>query len=174
MHRRIRFSGEHQTLSEIATQHADLAAALKMYYRSRLPMRFAGYSPQELSLELELRLAELSRMSALNVISAIEAAFRMDYLQRCYQRKKDPVSKAFRALYEASGHRARLEDGILGVWQKNATVPPSIMEDLKAVLRYRHWLAHGRYWTPRLGRKHDYESVFQLAHAVLAGFPFLR
>lgn len=40
----------------------------------------------------------------------------------------------------------------------------ALLGELAGAFRYRHWLAHGRYWQPKLGRKYDYLSVFGLAY----------
>jgi hypothetical protein len=42
---------------------------------------------------------------------------------------------------------------------------------LKAAFLYRHWLAHGRYWKPKLGRVHDFDSLYLLAQTVMARLP---
>ena len=102
----------------------------------------------------------------------MEAAFRIDYLQRCYRRGKDPVSRAFRNIYRTKQQHASLEDEIFEAWAKNASGTSSIIGDLRSVFRFRHWLAHGRYWTPKLGRRYGFSDVFSLADLALRSFPF--
>ncbi len=175
MRKRVSFSGEHQELTQIAAHHSDVTDALRLYFRPAdgpYQARFAGYSLAELKDELRARLAEVDRTSALSVLSALEAAFRIDYLQRCYAKKKDGVSRAFRKIYQHKGPRPALEEDILTVWRRESTTPVRLIVALTEAFNYRHWLAHGRYWTPRLGRKYDYESVYALAQTVLSSFPF--
>ena len=175
MRKRISFSGEHQELTQIAAHHSDVAEALQLYFRpadGRYHARFTGYSLAELKDDLHSRLAEVDRTSALSVLSALEAAFRIDYLQRCYAKKKDRVSRAFRTIYKQKGSRATLAEDILTIWRRESTTPARLISALVDAFNYRHWLAHGRYWTPRLGRKYDYESVYALAQTVLTSFPF--
>jgi hypothetical protein len=105
-------------------------------------------------------------------LSSVEAAFRIDYLQRCYRREKDPVSRAFRNIYKAKQQHASLEDEIFEVWVHNSSGTSSIIGELRSVFRFRHWLAHGRYWTPKLGRRYDFNDVFALADLTLRSFPF--
>jgi hypothetical protein len=107
------------------------------------------------------------------LLSALEAAFRIDYLQRSYQRKKDKLSKTFRNLHQQKGSRASLEENILSVWKEHTSVPANLIGDLRGVFKYRHWLAHGRYWTPKLGQKYDYDSIYELAEIVFKSFPFM-
>ena len=58
------------------------------------------------------------------------------------------------------------------MWQLHSNVSPSVTTDLERVFRYRHWLAHGRYWTPKIGRECDYDDIYALAESVYNGFPF--
>jgi hypothetical protein len=121
-----------------------------------------------------LRLAEIDINSSLSLLSAVEAAFRFDYLQRCYMKKKDPLSRTFRGIHKHKGSRALLEDDILNGWKQCAIGLKDILGHLKGVLKYRHWIAHGRYWEPKLGRtKYDYQSVYQLVDTVFSSFPFV-
>jgi len=38
-----------------------------------------------------------------------------------------------------------------------------IISEYISVLNYRHWLAHGRYWVPKLGRNFDLMTVTTIA-----------
>ena len=107
----------------------------------------------------------------MSILAALEAAFRIDYLQRCYKRLRDPLSRAFRNAHQEKGARVPLED-IFSMWQLHSNVSPSVTTDLERVFRYRHWLAHGRYWTPKIGREYDYSDIYALAESVYNGFPF--
>jgi hypothetical protein len=172
---RVNFSGDHLSLAEIAAHHRDLESALGLYFSAQSPnylMRFAGYATSEVADELGARLDEAELSSSLTVLASVEAAFRIDYLQRCYRRKKDPVSRAFRGIHKTRGQHASLEDEIFEAWVDNSTGARSLISDLRSVFRFRHWLAHGRYWTPRIGRRYDFNDVFALADLTLRSFPF--
>jgi hypothetical protein len=177
MDRKVSFSNQHQELLQIESHHADVTFAISEYFRPRTgeyPERFLGYSIDELKSELTLRLAEIDITSSLSLLSAIEAAFRIDYLQRCYMRKKDPLSRTFREIHKHKGSMASLEDDILDTWKQCTIESKEILGHLKGALKYRHWIAHGRYWEPKLGRsKYDYQSVYQLAQTVFLSFPFV-
>jgi hypothetical protein len=62
----------------------------------------------------------------------------------------------------------------LPVWKREPTIRAGLISDLIGAFRYRDWLAHGRYWPPKLGRKYDYESVYKLAEDILDSFPFVE
>src|SRR3954451_8298682 len=91
---RVSFSGLHLGLSVIAENHQDLQASLKLYFSVASPAftsRFTGYTTSEVGDELGVRLDETQLTSSLAVLGSLEAAFRIDYLQRCYRRARDPA-----------------------------------------------------------------------------------
>ncbi len=174
MANRVIFSGLQLGLTDIADHHRDLGSSLRLYFSPDSPsyqVRFAGYTVTEVTKELRRRLEEVDKTSSLAVMASIEAAFRIDYLQRCYRRGKDPVSRAFRNIYKAKQKYASLEDEIFGAWADNSSVLRSIIGELRGAFRFRHWLAHGRYWIPNLGRGYDFNDVFALADLTLSSFP---
>jgi hypothetical protein len=175
MANRVSFSGDHLGLLEIAAHHQDLESSLALYFSAASPsflVRFAGYAATEVTDGLGERLDEADLTSSLTVLAAVEAAFRIDYLQRCYRRGRDPVSRAFRKIYRAKQQHASLEDEIFEAWIDNSYGARSIIGELRGAFKFRHWLAHGRYWTPKLGRRYGFNDVFALADLVLRSFPF--
>jgi hypothetical protein len=46
-----------------------------------------------------------------------------------------------------------------------------LIGELRSAFKFRNWLAHGRYWTPKLGRNYDFESLYLLADAVFSPLP---
>ena len=166
MARRVTFSGDHQSLLDIALHHSDLENALSAYLSpmtEKSGARFVGYRSEELRRELLARRAEIDLSSSLNVLAAIEAAFRIDYLRRCQEKRKDGISRSLRKIRGTKGSRASLEDDILLVWSAQSDGSKTIVSALRGALKFRHWLAHGRYWTPRLGRKYDFHSIYLIA-----------
>lgn len=171
---RISFSGQHLELLEIFAQHTDVEASLRSYFSPAsvyYAERFFDYKEPDVKDELEIRLAEHERTTIFAILAALEAAFRIDYLQRSYKKKKDSLSRGFRDLHRKKGSRASLEDEILDEWKKYSSVSDKVIGELKGAFKYRHWLAHGRYWEPKLGRKYDYYSVYALAESILDSFP---
>ena len=173
---KVSFSGENLDIDEIANHHNDIDSALSLFFSSASPAfatRFAGYSIQEVETELEERRAELDLNTTMNLLASIEATFRVDYLQRCYQKKKDGVSSKFRDLHKEKGSRVSLEDEIFEAWKLyNPTCAP-LIGYLRGAFKFRHWMAHGRYWKPKLGQKYDFTSVYQLSLTTFSSFDFL-
>ena len=175
--RRVSFSGEHLPLVEIAQYYSDIEASVRNYFSFNnlyLENRFVGYTPLDIELEMTSVLVEHGRSTSMSILAALEAAFRMDFLHRCYKRQKDPLSRSFRTLYQKyqnKGQHVPLGDIFLQ-WKSHSTVRRSIVSDLEQAFKYRHWLAHGRYWTLKIGREYDYDDIYTLAESIYNSFPF--
>lgn len=109
---------------------------------------------------------ELDRAVSFSILSALEALFRIDYLTRCYNKKKDSLSKKIRDIYRKKGVRASLEKDILREWKEICPEYKSFISKIISAFDYRYWLAHGRYWKPKLGRTYDYSSLYTLAYSM--------
>jgi len=64
-----------------------------------------------------------------------------------------------------------LEDDILEMWKTYSTVSARIIGDLRGAFRFRHWVAHGRYWVPKFGQNYDFGAIYTLADEVFLTFP---
>jgi hypothetical protein len=158
---------------EIAEYHDDVLSSLKLFFSEKLRVLTADFRNRDaIANLLTLRPQETDQRSAFFILASLEAAFRIDYERRCQKRMKDDVSRAFRAIYNSRKSRVSLDDDIFEAWRKNSTGSGPLIGELRAAFKFRHWLAHGRYWEPKLGRKYDFNSVYSLADAVLNAFPF--
>ena len=172
---RFVLSHEHLDIEQIEGRRQDTEAAIEAYFAIGNPgsaQRFLWYTPDEVRTEKEVLIKELRRSASMDVFGALEAAFQIDFLQRCYRRKKDDVSRAFQSLdrfHREKNRRVPLPN-ILTAWRENSDVQPRVIEDLKRAFKYRHWLAHGRYWNPMF--QLDYDEVYTLAERTLDSFPF--
>ena len=117
-------------------------------------------------------LDENERNSSLNILAALEAAFRVDFIQRCQGRKRDALSGVFRDVYQKKGLRVSLEDDIFSSWRQIHPELKPYVSSLTSALKYRHWLAHGRYWTRKWGKEYDYQEIYSLAQSTFDTFPF--
>jgi hypothetical protein len=109
-------------LVDIADYHRDAESSLRLYFTPTNPdfvVRFAGDLLSEVEMKLVDRLSETDMRSVLAIMARVEAAFRIDYEQRCEMKKPDSVSIAFRKLFKTRGRKVRLEDEIWEVWRKS-------------------------------------------------------
>jgi hypothetical protein len=128
--------------------------------------QFFAMSIAEVDEFFAARLDETDRQACLFLVASAEAALRVDFLQRVYDRKKDNASRAFRNIYTtACNHsrlKVRLDEDILETWAVQVPKAKARVGDLRGALNYRHWLAHGRYWVPKLGRQYDPSSLLRI------------
>lgn len=122
--------------------HAGMRADLVADPRSR----FHALSDAELQDRLEQDREELDRWTVMMLTASFEATIRLDAEDRIKARTRDDVRKPLRDLHEQHKHRVRLDD-LLDIWEAHVTVSPTVKQNLSRLLKHRHWLAHGRYWT---------------------------
>lgn len=159
-------------IEELGNYHEDVVAAFRLFFGRApdFPARFAGYSEAEIERQLESRVLESDNRSAFAVLASLEAYFRIDFNLRCRQRLKDDLSRYFRNVEKARADRIRLDEDILEGWRLHSNASAVLINQIRAALKFRHWLAHGRYWTPKLGQKYDFAGVYLLAQAIISGF----
>jgi|ERR1019366_2367409 hypothetical protein len=163
------------TIVEIAEYHNDVVASLKYFSKTSPSFISTRYFGRPLGDVLAARIEETDLRSAFFVLTALEAAFRIDYLYRCRKKMKDDLSRAFRLIYKDRGKNATLDEDIFGTWKRKSSAPgPRLIEDLRGAFNFRHYLAHGRYWESKLGRKYDFNFAYSLADDVLNAFPLLK
>lgn len=164
------------SIVNVAAYHKDTDSSLRLFFTDINPyfeVRFFGQSRATIEAELLDRLSETDFRSALAILTRLEAAFRVDYDYRCKKRKKDAISKAFRALYKEKKDRARLEDDILRTWRESEPGARDLIGELKSAFRFRHWLAHGAFREPKVARRYAYEDIYALAEITFAKLELL-
>ena len=174
--KRIVFSGQHLEIERIEQRRQDLEASVSAYFRidnSGSAKRFLGYTVAEMRTEEESLIEESRRSASMEIFSALEAAFHIDFLQRCYRRERDEISMALRKLHDENQGASVPLDRILSAWRRHSIVPTNFVDHLKQAFRYRHWLAHGRYWRPNFPML-DYDEIYALAERALDEFPFKK
>jgi hypothetical protein len=169
MDKRVSLSGEELDLPEIADFYATSEAATLEYFSSMSPafqLQFAAATPDEVEERSTECLREIDLTGSMCVMAAMEAAIRVDYLSRAYLRKKDPLSRAMRELHDKKQQHASLQDDLLPLWRDFGDVSQKLFGLIIQAMRYRHWLAHGRYWTLK-SVAFDFSTVYGLVDALL-------
>jgi hypothetical protein len=92
---------------------------------------------------------ELDYITCLQLLSAIEAILRLDFLGRVNKpRPNSKLDQAFQDIFKIKAFQVNLEEDILDNWKAHKPACVDEIGQLKQILRFRHWLAHGRYWQP--------------------------
>jgi hypothetical protein len=166
---------DRNTILEVAEYHNDVVASLRYFSKTSPSFVSTRYFGRPLGDVLAVRIEETDLRSAFFVLTALEAAFRIDYLYRCQRKMKDDLSRAFRVIYRDRAENASLDEHIFETWKERSSAPgPRLIGELRGAFNFRHYLAHGRYWEPKLGRKYDFSFMYSLADDVLNAFPLLK
>lgn len=169
----VNFSYRNLGPAEIANYFNDTDSAIRQYYTTRSARKFFAYTLTEAVEEMEARVAELDATCTFTLLADLEATFKIDYLQRCYMKKKDRISKNFRKTYAEKKASVSLDRDLLPIWRDHHPKLKGIIGAINGAFNYRDWIAHGRYWTPSLGQRYDFVTVFQIDEAVRRHFPFI-
>ncbi len=128
------------------------------------PQRYFNKARDELDQDFSFQTDELSHCAMLGMMSATEAALRVDFILRIAHKGKDAFSKQCWKTYRWRRWRRidsiRLEEDILDGWRLcgNSAIAGAV-GPFKGALNLRHWLAHGRYWTLKAGQHAGYDPV---------------
>ena len=164
-------------IQRVATHQVAVESALHLHDSLRNPDYAAAFrfrSPAEVAALRDAALEEQGAGASLSLLAAIEAAFRVDDIERDRVRPRDSLSRAMRRLFRKKGRFAHRTGDIPKVWRDHSNVPNPLLNGVREAFALRHRLAHGRYDPRRLGRAYDDATILDLARAVDGSFPFLR
>jgi hypothetical protein len=135
-----------QALEALGTLRQSLLAALgKGGLSPGNPFR--GMTAEQMDEDLKRFRKELDDQVVMSLVASFEATIQVDFQKRIDARLKDSVSRALRKLkYKVASKRWKWVDIdlILEVWKQESGHKAAIGQ-LKSLMLYRHWLAHGRY-----------------------------
>jgi hypothetical protein len=103
------------------------------------------------------------------LLATTEAFLWTEFNARVAARKKDPLSRRFRATREANGEKIRLENILEAL--KEEGIAAHTVGNFKGTLNLRHWLAHGKRWPPMFGRYYTPNDVFDIARELIDSIP---
>jgi hypothetical protein len=136
-------------------------------FSGELNSKFLAFTSDELNDYFEESHEELERLVCFDLISATEGLLRSDFYSKVYNKDKSEIGKRFRELYKLKENNISLEQEIIENWKEFSTENKSDFSRLLGLLKYRHWLAHGRYWTPRFGQPYNPETTYEIAENIL-------
>jgi putative transposon-encoded protein len=178
MHKKVSFSNQVQELEDIVTYLTISSNAIIHYKRSirklvvggkeDIPKEFLGMSLEEVNEYFIEVVHHLERDASLSLLASVEAKLRMDFLDRVYNKRKDDLSRIFRETYKKKGHHVQMEQDLLDSWVDICPQHKQVIGYYKGALQYRNWLAHGRYWSPKLGDKYEFATVYSICREFIS------
>lgn len=111
----------------------------------------------------------LRNAALLLLLTETEALLRIQFAELCQRKRKPKLYTEFRRVMRERGDRLRLIEDILDTWTATAPQTAKSIREFKGVIPLRDWLAHGRYWNPKLGRRaYTVDDVYDIAAGMLA------
>ena len=105
-------------------------------------------------------------MVCFDLISATEAVLRSDFYTKVYNKDKSEIGRKFRNIEKNKGIIISLENDIVESWEEIISSRKNDFSSFLSLLNYRHWLAHGRYWKPKLGQRYTPSITYNIAESI--------
>ncbi|MEI9918799.1 MAG: hypothetical protein WDO14_08345 [Bacteroidota bacterium] len=131
-----------------------------------LPIKFQQLEPAELINYFNESEREIEHLFSFDVIAATEAILRLDFQDRVTGKRRSEITRQLRTLQKQKGDYISLEEDILQTWKDFNPREKKRFSDLIGLLKYRHWLAHGRCWVPNLGREYNFKLTYFITKEV--------
>lgn len=161
------FAEKIRSIADIEDHHQHLIKSVNIRFsqnlNSEFNLEFIGLTEKEISKLKDEILQEIHLTSTFNLLTHVESVLRCDFIIRCQQKKKDALSKRFRSVYKPNKkiYSYRLKEDILDPWLDYRPNCGDILYYFTEALKFRHWMAHGRYWKYDSNwRKYNFDSVF--------------
>lgn len=160
----IKPSGSHIDINYVLHKKTALDRAVILKYSTKNPdfhADFVGLSENEIEQEKNEILKENDITHCLLLLTAIEAAIRLDANQKYCNKKKDSLSKKIKEIYNRTkGEKIKLDEDLINArLEEDEPKLRKSYNELKTCFKYRHWLAHGRYWEPKKPHNFDFDSI---------------
>lgn len=133
-----------------------------------LPLWTLHLSLSEIRHTTERVVSETGWHFSLAIMSAIEGLFNIHIQRLVSKRGKDATTRALRAKFGSRAkqrERIRFED-MLDELKRADPRTTAIVGKLKDMLKFRHWLAHGRHWSIHYHNCPDPDEVYLLFEAL--------
>ncbi len=133
-----------------------------------IPEIYRDESLDELHNRFASARKHLRYAAMLHLLTTAEALLRLDFERLSKRKTKPAIYRQFRKVGRERGEKIRLEEDILNTWIKVYPETARSIREFKGVVPLRDWLAHGRYWNPKIGRSmYEVGDVFGIASEML-------
>jgi hypothetical protein len=128
--------------------------------------RFIGLTGGEVGEFFAEQANQTESFAMFEILATTEAILRTDFKDRVKTEKRDELSRLYRDI-DKERDNVRLDEDILEAMKKAGVA----VGDFRGALKLRHWLAHGRWWQPKLGRNYTPQIVFDVSRVLIESIP---
>jgi hypothetical protein len=133
-----------------------------------IPERYRDETVAELRKQFASARKHLHYAAMLHLLTTTEALLRVAFDDLSKRKTKPAIFRRFRRIGRQRGEKIRLEEDILDTWTEVYPETARSIREFKGVVPLRDWLAHGRYWNPKIGRAaYGVRDVFDVASEML-------
>jgi len=116
--------------------------------------------------QVALAIEESEQLATMALFAAVEAGLQIDYQNRIRRRikKGTPLRQLYKKIHATTTQKklqAPPVECLIDSWKQVQPQSAQLAGDLLAAFRYRHWLAHGRYWVFQ-GNAISHDLLFHL------------
>jgi len=176
--RSVSLSGDEKAIEGIWSWYDDQRQAIRVFRNDVLSLsssgtlathsKFVGYTQDELVQYFTTSQVALEDLVCFDLISATEGVLKTDYFTRVYNKDKSSLGRKYRELHKVSLDKPRLELDIIESCKALLVAHRRAFSDYQGILHFRHWLAHGMFWTlAKRGRRYDPDHAYEIAEAVV-------
>ncbi len=177
---RVSLSGEEKSIETIAEWYEDQKEAIRDLRTKVLTAitnpgavtgintKFVTFTADEIIEYFNDNEIELEHLVCFDLISAAEARLRVDFYKKVYNKSKSKTGEAFRESYKLKQNKISLEEDIIETWKAVSASNKKFFSEFLGLLNYRHWLAHGRYWSKKLGQEYTYDTTYNIVERMLS------
>jgi hypothetical protein len=168
---------DNQSIDEIAKYFEATKIALNLYRNSikketDLVELFLFYSDDELDKLFNNYKNSLEINCSFNLLSAVEAYFRIDFETRIRSKPSDKLSEELIKIYHKNNNGFVSIARILKKWFIFSAYKGEI-DSFQDFIDYRNWIAHGRYSKITDNKRFNYQSILIFSKKVENTIPFL-
>ncbi len=167
---RFRIAPQLYTLEEIKRYYDLNSQSIECEYSSvdnrNYAVRFFGRSVNDVIREKQAVTRELSYVCSMCVMAYIESLFRIDSYIRVKHRYKGQLTGRIKTLLQDKDSIPRLRfETLLDAWEEEYADEKDLFRDINRSFKFRHWIAHGRYWKldDNIDKHFDFPTIFMLA-----------
>ena len=133
-----------------------------------IPEIYRDESLDELREQFASARKHLQYAAMLHLLTTAEALLRLAFEDLSKRKTKPAIFSRFRRIRRERREMIRLEEDILDTWIEVYPETARSIREFKGVAPLRDWLAHGRYWNPKIGRPaYEVIDIFDIASEML-------